>query len=60
MLKLDTISRACLITAIAALGVKTSLRTLTAMGGGHLAIVVIETLALLALAMAARHWLNLL
>ncbi|WP_084657676.1 YeiH family protein [Natronohydrobacter thiooxidans] len=60
VLKLDTISRACLITAIAALGVKTSLKTLTAVGGGHLAIVVIETLALLALAMAALHWLNLL
>lgn len=51
--KVDVISRACLITAIAALGVKTSLRALTEVGGGHLAIVVIETLALLALAILA-------
>ncbi len=48
----DTLSRACLITAIAALGVKTSLKALTAVGGGHLAIVVIETLVLLAACVA--------
>ncbi|TQM92161.1 YeiH family protein [Roseinatronobacter monicus] len=53
--QVDTVSRACLITAIAALGVKTSLRALTAVGGGHLAIVVIETLALLALASTALY-----
>ena len=58
--QVDTLSRAFLITAIAALGVKTSLKALTSVGGGHLAIVVIETLALLALAMAALHWLSLL
>ncbi len=51
--QVDTISRACLITAIAALGVKTSLKALAAVGGGHLAIVVIETLMLLGLAMIA-------
>lgn len=51
--KVDTLSRACLITAIAALGVKTSLKALTAVGGGHLAIVVIETLALLGFASLA-------
>lgn len=56
----ETLSRACLITAIAALGVKTSLKALTAVGGGHLAIVVIETLALLGLAVAALVWLDLL
>lgn len=60
VLKVDTISRACLITAIAALGVKTSLKALTAVGGGHLAIVVIETLALLGLAIAALMAFNLL
>lgn len=58
--QVDTLSRACLITAIAALGVKTSLKALTAVGGGHLAIVVIETLALLGLAVAALVWLDLL
>ena len=53
----DTFSRACLITAIAALGVKTSMRALAAVGGGHLAIVVIETLTLLALAVLALSFL---
>lgn len=52
VVQVDTVSRACLVTAIAALGVKTSLRALAAVGGGHLAIVVIETLMLLALACA--------
>jgi uncharacterized integral membrane protein (TIGR00698 family) len=55
--QVDRISRACLITAIAALGVKTSLKALTAVGGGHLAIVVIETVALLALASTALYLL---
>lgn len=58
--QIDTVSRACLITAIAALGVKTSLKALTAVGGGHLAIVVIETLVLLGVAMTAIVWLDLL
>lgn len=56
----EIISRACLIVAIAALGIKTSLKALTAVGGGHLAIVVLETLVLLALAVAAIAWLDLL
>lgn len=51
--QVETLSRACLIVAIAALGVKTSLKALTAVGGGHLAIVVIETLVLLILAITA-------
>ncbi|TVP69688.1 MAG: putative sulfate exporter family transporter [Rhodobacteraceae bacterium] len=51
--KVDTISRACLITAIAALGVKTSLKALRAVGSGHLFIVVIQTLALLGFALLA-------
>ncbi len=51
--QVDILSRACLVTAIAALGVKTSLKALQAVGGGHMAIVVIETLALLGLALAA-------
>jgi uncharacterized membrane protein YadS len=44
---LNLLSRACLIVAIAALGVKTSIKALTVVGGGHLAIVLIETLVLL-------------
>jgi uncharacterized integral membrane protein (TIGR00698 family) len=58
--QVNMVSRACLITAIAALGIKTSLKSLTAVGAGHLAIVVIETLALLGLAIAAMLWLDLL
>ena len=58
--QVDTVSRACLVTAIAALGVKTSLKALTAVGGGHLAIVVIETLVLLGLAIGAILLFDLL
>ena len=50
---LGTASRACLVTAIAALGVKTSLKAMGEVGGRHIATVVIETLALLALALGA-------
>lgn len=57
--QIELISRACLITSIAALGIKTSLKALTAVGGGHLAIVVVETLVLLGLAMVALTWLGL-
>ena len=57
--QVDTASRACLITAIAALGVKTSLKALTEVGGGHLAIVVIETLVLLTLATVALSVLGI-
>ncbi|MDP2083527.1 MAG: putative sulfate exporter family transporter [Pseudotabrizicola sp.] len=46
----NTLSRTCLIVAIAALGIKTSLKALSTVGGGHLAVVVIETLVLLGLA----------
>lgn len=56
--QVELVSRACLITAIAALGAKTSLRVLREVGGGHLAIVVIETLVLLSLATAALLWLD--
>ena len=51
--QVNILSRVCLVTAIAALGVKTSLKALSAVGPGHMAIVVIETLVLLALAMSA-------
>ncbi|PZX45713.1 integral membrane protein [Roseinatronobacter thiooxidans] len=59
VLKIDSFSRACLTTAIAALGVKTSLRVLGAVGSGHLIIVVIQTVALLAFAMGAVSALGL-
>lgn len=51
--QVNTVSRVCLIVAIAALGIKTSLKALAAVGGGHLAVVVSETLVLLGLAMLA-------
>ena len=53
-----TLSRACLIVAIAALGIKTSLKALTAVGGGHLAVVAIETLVLLAAACLALAYFD--
>jgi len=46
------VSRWLLVTAIAALGVKTSLKTMTEVGPGHLGTVVIETLVLLGAALA--------
>ena len=58
--QVGTLSRACLILAIAALGIKTSLKALTAVGGGHLAVVVAETLVLLVAACLALAWLDLL
>lgn len=45
-------SRWLLIAAIAALGIKTSLQAMFALGAGHLAILVAETLFLAAVAMA--------
>jgi uncharacterized integral membrane protein (TIGR00698 family) len=45
-------SRWLLVTAIAALGVRTSLKALGAVGGGHLAVLAAETLALLGAALA--------
>ena len=49
---IETASRALLVTAIAALGVKTSLRAMTSVGGGHLFVVSSETLVLLGAAIA--------
>ena len=48
----STISRAFLVTAIAALGVKTSLKMMFDVGGKHLIMVVFETLVLLGGAIA--------
>ncbi|MGY6548514.1 MAG: YeiH family protein [Roseinatronobacter sp.] len=57
---IETLSRALLVMAIAALGVKTSLRTLTSLGGGHLVAVVMPTLVLLIAAMVAMHLFDLI
>jgi uncharacterized integral membrane protein (TIGR00698 family) len=48
---LNAASQWLLIAAIAALGIKTSLQAMFALGGGHLAIVVIETVLLAGIAM---------
>lgn len=53
-------SRWMLVTAISALGVKTSLKALTEVGGGHIGIVVIETLVLLCAALALVTWIGVL
>jgi len=55
---LGTLSRTCLLVAIAALGIKTSLKALTAVGGGHLAVVVVETLVLLGAACLVLAYLD--
>jgi uncharacterized integral membrane protein (TIGR00698 family) len=57
--KVELASRICLVTAIAALGIKTSLKALSVVGGGHLVLIVLETLALLGLAIAALWYLKL-
>jgi len=57
--KVELASRICLVTAIAALGIKTSLKTLSVVGGGHLVLVILETLVLLGLAIAALWYLEL-
>lgn len=49
-------SRLLLVTAIAALGVKTNLKSLTEVGGGHVAIVIIESLVLLGAALAMIYF----
>lgn len=53
-------SRWMLVTAISALGVKTSLKALTEAGSGHIGIVVIETIVLLGAALALVAWFGLL
>jgi uncharacterized integral membrane protein (TIGR00698 family) len=57
--QVELVSRICLVTAIAALGIKTSLKALSVVGGGHLVLVVLETLVLLGLAIAALWYLEL-
>ncbi len=50
---LEAVSRWLLITAIAALGVKTSIKAMTDLGARHILVVVIETLFLFGIATAA-------
>lgn len=49
-------SRWMLVTAISALGAKTSLKAMVEVGGGHVGMVLFETLFLLALALALVIW----
>lgn len=52
----DAVSRGFLVTAIAALGVKTSIKALLQVGSGHVWIVVLETVFLLCAALLAVHF----
>lgn len=53
------LSRWLLVTAIAALGMKTSLRAMTEVGGGHIGVVLIETLVMLGAAIVLVRSMNL-
>jgi uncharacterized integral membrane protein (TIGR00698 family) len=50
---IEVASRAMLVTAIAALGVKTSIKAILSVGSGHIWVVTMETLVLLAAAIVA-------
>ena len=54
----SSVSRWFLVTAIAAIGMKTSLKSLAAMGLRPVALVVLETLFLACLVMAAIAWMG--
>lgn len=53
-------SRWMLVTAIAALGMKTTLKAMSEVGGGHIGIIVVETLVLLSIAVIAVMWLGVI
>jgi len=53
---LNTASRWCLVTAIAALGTKTSLKTIATVGGRPVALIVAETLFLAVFVLAVVLW----
>ena len=54
------LSRWCLVTAIVAIGMKTSLVQLTEVGGKAILLIVMETLFLAALVLLlSRYWLNI-
>ena len=52
----STLSRACLVTAIAAIGMKTSLKSLADMGLKPVMLVVLETIFLAGLVLAVLAW----
>jgi uncharacterized membrane protein YadS len=52
----SVVSRACLVMAIAAIGMKTSLKSLVDMGLRPVMLVVIETLVLAAMVLGALTW----
>jgi uncharacterized integral membrane protein (TIGR00698 family) len=57
---LVALSRWCLVTAIVAIGMKTSLGQLTEVGGKAILLIVVETLFLAALVLViGKYWLNL-
>jgi uncharacterized integral membrane protein (TIGR00698 family) len=56
LLALKTISRWCLVTAIAALGMKTSLKAMAEVGGRAIALMVAETVFLLVLVLLIILW----
>ncbi|MGD1871288.1 MAG: putative sulfate exporter family transporter, partial [Neomegalonema sp.] len=59
MTQLSDVSRVLLVTAIAALGVKTSMKAVFELGPTHLSVVVMETVVLLLLAILATSlWLG--
>jgi uncharacterized integral membrane protein (TIGR00698 family) len=53
---LKSVSRWCLVTAIAALGMKTSLKAMVDVGGRAIALIVAETIFLAALVLAVVLW----
>jgi uncharacterized integral membrane protein (TIGR00698 family) len=58
--QLVVLSRWCLVTAIVAIGMKTSLGQLADVGGNAILLIVLQTLFLAALVLAAsKYWLNI-
>lgn len=53
---LKSISRWCLVTAIAALGMKTSLKAMAEVGGPAMALIVVETVFLALLVLIVVLW----
>jgi uncharacterized membrane protein YadS len=53
---LKNVSRWCLVTAIAALGMKTSLKAMADVGGRAIALIVAETLFLAILVLVVVVW----
>jgi uncharacterized membrane protein YadS len=52
----SVVSRWCLVTAIAAIGIKTSLKSLVDMGMRPVMLVVLETVFLAAMVLGALAW----